>query len=510
MDAKMNTLPTGKSFLESLRDDRAVWFHGERVKDVTTHPAFRNSARSLARLYDALHDEDQSHRLLVPTDTGNGGMTHASFRYPRTKDDIRRTRDAIQRWQELSFGWMGRTPDYKAALLASLGSNPEWFGEFADNARYWYKNAQENVLHMAHAIINPPVDRSRPPEEVNDVYIHVEKETDAGLIVSGAKVVATGSPFTNCLFVSHVGAPIRDKRFALTFIAPTNAPGVRMYCRSSYEYNATVATSPYDNPLSSRFDENDAVLVFNEVLIPWENVLTYDVERINTLAYGTLWEPRALLQASTRMSVKLDFLVGTLSKALDITGAGKFRGVEAALGEIINWRSALTAIRDGMIEAATPGPGDSLSPSLAYGRAYSALAPQLYIRARHLIETVVASGLIYLNSHSVDLLNPEIGPDLEKYLRGSDGLSVYDRSKTMKLLWDAIGSEFGARHELYELNYFGQPEVNHLLALDEARRSGYLDQARAMTELCMSEYDLSGWTSDDFIGHGDVSTVKAR
>lgn len=503
-----NTLPDGRAFLESLRDGREVWFHGERVADVTAHPALRNSARSLARLYDAMHDANLNGRILAPTDTGNGGRTHAFFRVARSKDDLRAGRDAIQVWQELSFGWMGRTPDYKAALLTALGANPDGFGEYAANARAWYKRSQEEVLHVGHAIINPPVDRSLPFEQVNDVFVHVEKETDAGIIVSGAKVVATGSPHTQYVFVSHTGGPATKKEFALAFIAPVNAPGTKLFCRSSYEYNAAVATSPFDNPLSSRLDENDAVLVFDKVLIPWENVIIYDVARINSMPQDTMWEGRAIFQASTRMSVKLDFLTGALSKALDITGAGKFRGVEAGLGEVINWRNALTAIRDGMIEQAETAPGGSLAPSLAYGRAYAALAPKLYSRVREIIETVVASGLIYLNSHSVDLQNDEIRPFLEKYLRGSNGHSVYDRSKTMKLLWDAIGSEFGARHELYELNYFGQPEVNHLLAVSNSLANGYLDHARALVETCMSEYDLSGWTVDDMFNPGDVSTVR--
>lgn len=506
-DMTAAALPTGEEFLESLRDDREVWFHGERVKDVTTHPGFRNSARSLARLYSAMHDPALKDKVLVPTDTGNGGATHAAFRIQRTKDDLRAARSAIRVWQEQSFGWMGRTPDYKASLLTALGADPEFFGEYADNARFWYKKSQENVLHMAHAIINPPVDRSRPFDEVNDVFVHVEKETDAGLIVSGAKVVATGSPHTQYLFVSHVGAPATKKEFALAFICPTNAPGTKMFCRSSYEFNAAAATGPFENPLTSRLDENDAVLIFDKTLIPWENVIVYDIDRINRLCDATEWESRAILQASTRMSVKLDFLTGALSKALDITGAGKFRGVEAALGEVVNWRNALTAIRDGMIENATPGPGGSLSPCMAYGRSYSALAPKLYSRIREIIETVVASGLIYLNSHVTDLQSPEMRPYLDKYLRGSDGLTAHDRSKTMKLLWDAIGSEFGARHELYELNYFGAPEMNHLLALGDARRDGMMDHARSLVETCMSEYELTGWTVDDMFQPTDVSRV---
>lgn len=204
----------------------------------------------------------------------------------------------------------------------------------------------------------------------------------------------------------------------------------------------------------------------------------------------------------------MDFLAGALSKALDITGAGRFRGVEAALGEVVNWRNLITGVRDGMIENAKPGFGGSMLPCNQYGKAYAAIAPKLYSRIREIVETVVASGLIYLNSNVVDLGTAEIRPYLERYLRGSGGLTVDDRSKTMKLLWDAIGSEFGARHELYELNYFGSPELNHLEALNQARVHGELDRMRALVETCMNEYDVNGWTVDDFISPADVTTIR--
>ncbi|MFD2101837.1 4-hydroxyphenylacetate 3-hydroxylase C-terminal domain-containing protein [Tabrizicola soli] len=207
------------------------------------------------------------------------------------------------------------------------------------------------------------------------------------------------------------------------------------------------------------------------------------------------------------MEVKMTFLAGALSKALDITGAAKFRGVEAALGEVVNWRNLVRGLRDGMIENAAPGFGGMMTPCHRTAKAYTAIAPQLYSRIRQICETVVASGLIYLNSHTSDLKNPEMRPWLEKYLRGSNGLGVDDRSKVMKLLWDAIGTEFGGRHELYEWNYFGSPELNNLESLAVSRQTGELEEMRHLVETCMSEYDVNGWTVDDFIGPGDVSTL---
>src|ERR1700720_3232786 len=172
---------TGAEFLESLRDGRDVYIYGERVKDVTTHPAFRNSAASVALLYDALHDEPYKNVLTAPTDTGSGGYTHKFFKAARSREDVIAQRDAIAAWARLSYGWMGRSPDYKAAFLNTLGANAQFYGKFADNARAWHKAAQERVLFLNHALVQPPVDRHRPPDEVADVYVHVERETDAGL-----------------------------------------------------------------------------------------------------------------------------------------------------------------------------------------------------------------------------------------------------------------------------------------------------------------------------------------
>ncbi len=265
---------TGAEYLQSLRDGRTVYIYGERVSDVTVHPAFRNTARMVARLYDALHDPKRSSKILLPTDTGNGGTTHAFFKAPKTVDDMLAGRAAIAEWARITYGWLGRSPDYKAAFLATLGANADFYAPYQENARRWYKYSVERVPFINHAIIHPPVDRDRPPSEVVDVCAHVEKETDAGIVVSGAKVVATGSVLTNYTFVAHHGLiPLQDDKFACVFMVPTNAPGVKFICRTSYEMASTAMGSPFDYPLSSRIDENDAVFIMDKVLVPWENVL---------------------------------------------------------------------------------------------------------------------------------------------------------------------------------------------------------------------------------------------
>src|SRR5439155_23221713 len=216
---KTLTLPyTGKEFLASLDDGREVWIYGERVKNITAHPAFQNCARMLARLYDALHEDHTRGAGVLTMPTDWGGFTHRYFRAPTTLPEQVAGRDAIAAWARLTYGWLGRSPDYKAAFLATLGANAEFYAPYQENARRWYRRAQEQVLYLNHAIIHPPVDRDRPPHEVGDVYVRVEGESDAGIIVSGAKVVATCSALTHFTFVAHHGLiPVQDPKFAAVF-----------------------------------------------------------------------------------------------------------------------------------------------------------------------------------------------------------------------------------------------------------------------------------------------------
>src|ERR1700733_1750772 len=194
---------TGADYLASLDDGREVYIYGERVAKVTEHPAFRNTARMIARLYDAAHDPARSGKIMRPTDTGNGGQTHAFFKAPKSAQDLIDGRDAIAEWARITYGWVGRSPDYKAAFLATLGANADFYAPYQDNAPRWHKISQERVPFITPAIIPPPVDRDRPPDQVSDVCCHVVRETDAGIVMSSAKVVDTGSVQTNLTFVAH-------------------------------------------------------------------------------------------------------------------------------------------------------------------------------------------------------------------------------------------------------------------------------------------------------------------
>src|SRR5436853_3379318 len=144
---------TGDEYLESIRDNREIWIYGERVKDVTTHPAFRNTVRMLARLYDALNDPARRDVLTTQTDTGNGDVTHPFYKGPKSIEDLFASRDAIAEWARVTYGWMGRAPDYKASFLATLGANADYYEPYKENALFWYRHCQETVAFVNHAIV---------------------------------------------------------------------------------------------------------------------------------------------------------------------------------------------------------------------------------------------------------------------------------------------------------------------------------------------------------------------
>ena len=320
---------------------------------------------------------------------------------------------------------MGRSPDYKAAFLGTLGANAEFYEPYQDE-----REALVQVQPGARAVHQPrdhssagrprqAAERGRPTSAATS-----RRRPTPASIVSGAKVVATGSVLTNYTFVAHHGLiPVQDKKFAVVFMVPTNAPGVKFICRTSYEMTATVMGSPFDYPLSSRLDENDAVFIMDNVLVPWENVFVYgDIEKANNFFPRTGFLPRFVVHGCTRLAVKLDFIAGLLLKAVEAAGTKDYRGVQANVGEVIAWRNLFWALSDAMVRDPKPWIGDYVLPNMDPGNAYQIIATMAYTKIKYLIEQTVASGLIYLNSHASDFKNPEIRPYLDRYMRGSQRL----------------------------------------------------------------------------------------
>ena len=298
---------------------------------------------------------------------------------------------------------------------------------------------------MNHTLVNPPVDRDKEIHEVSDVFIHAVKETDEGVVVRGAKMVATGSALSNYNFVSYHGnVPIKKEEYALSFFAPMDHPNIKLLCRPSYEFMAAAVGSPFDYPLSSRFDENDSVLMFDDALIPWENFLIYrNLEIASTYHLtGFIW--RAMLQGCTRLAVKLDFIAGVFIKALEATGTIAFRGIQASVGEILAWRNTFWALTDAMCHNPVPSAEGSVIPNNQAGSAYRILSNIAIPKIKEIIENQVAGAMIVQPSHAVDWKNEELRPLLDQFYRGSNGYEAIDKIKVVKLLWDAVGSRSSA------------------------------------------------------------------
>ncbi len=285
-----------------------------------------------------------------------------------------------------------------------------------------------------------------------------------------------------------------DLDMSLMFIVPIDAPGLKLICRTSYE---RAAKSPFDYPLSSRFDENDAIFILDKVFVPWEDVFIYrDPARVLSFYARSGFTNGFLFQGCTRFAVKLDFMCGLLAKALRCTGGDEARGNQVLLGEAISWRNLFWGLSNSMANNPDKWNGDAVLPELRAGLAYRVFAPDAYPRVKEIVQRIVTSGLIYLPSSVKDFANPAIEPYLRQYVRGSHGIGAEERVKIMKLLWDAVGTEFGGRHELYEMNYAGGWEDIRAQALTFAQKGGDLANMEALVDQCMADYDREGWTGD--------------
>lgn len=491
-----NKLFTGKQYLDSLDDGREVWFDGEKVKDITRHPAFRNAALSVARFYDILHDPQLQDELLLVDQFDH--VTHKFFAPSYNNTELREARDAIAISQRINYGWMGRTPDYKAAFMAHLADNAAFYQkEFQGNAIQWYKDFASKGLFLNHVLVDPPVDRSKDRIDVRDVFISVDKEDDKGIYVSGAKMVATGSMLTHATFFGLAGGIVghmqenRDEDMAVVFIADMNTKGMKMICRPSYEQKATC---PMENPLSARFDENDAVIIMDNAFIPWENVLVYrDVERCKKFFAQSGFFNRYNLQAGVRLSVKLEFAAALLEKATSCSGTDKFRGVQAAIGEVLGLRNIIWSMTTAMVNDTTQIGNGGVIPNEEVAASLRYCMAEVWDKVRDIYQRYLAGAPIYTISSPADYLNPELRPLIDRYYRGT-GVEAGDRIKIFKLVWDSMFSEFAGRHALYERNYSGNHDMQRIDILKMANKNTSMDQYRRMVETCLSDYDYVGWT----------------
>ena len=455
---------TGEDHLRSLRDGRAVYIDGERVEDVTTHPAFRNAVRTAAALYDLQARPENLERLTFPPErTGSDGYARVNrcWMLPRSYEELVERRRAMAEWAELSCGFLGRAPDHVASSLIGQVLGIEVFrrhGEARAEALLdYFDYVRRNDLYLSYVIINPQADRAKAwGEQQEDLVARLVDEDSAGITVRGAKMLGTATVMCNELFVANL-QPLRpgEEDLALSFAIPMATPGLKILSRKSYE---AAAPSQADNPLASRFDENDAVIWFENVKVPWERVFVYrDTDMCRAQFHDTLGHTFQNYQAQIRLTVKVRFLVGVARRLAETIGTATMPPVREALGRL----AAQAAMVEGMVagmEAAGHMQDGYYVPHKHLMYAAQVLTQELYPKLVETIRGLSGGALIMLPSSERDWQNPELAAIIEKMQR-SPISSSEERVHFLKLAWDALGSEFGSRHTQYEMFYAGAPYV---------------------------------------------------
>ena len=461
----------GQAYLEGLRDERVVWF-GDRRVNVAEHPAFAGSRAGLAGYYDwQLRFADEC----LIEDRESGQRVGVSHLIPQNADDLRRRARGLERLARYSAGALGRTPDYVNVTLAGFAGRLDLFGKNGDAracaalARYQREVALRD-LALTHTIVHPSVDRSLDDlAGINgELALRVVDRNDRGIVVRGARVLATLGPFADELFV-YPGQPLpkqSDPKYAVAFAVPIAARGLVTICRDHYATDAATA----DQPFSSRFDEQDAFIVFDDVFVPWERVfIDGDVEIYNAVM-GSGWVGNVMQQTSIRAAVKLEFAYELATRTAEALNAGARGDNAQLLGELWCYatlvRSALTAAEAGAHEY---GAGTWFCDDRPF-RALRSMVPGWMARANEILKLIGAHNLI-ATPQAAAFDQPELAPLLERYLPGARGLPARERAALFRTAWDLVGSALGGRNELYERFYLASVSrtlsLNHMLAQRE-------------------------------------------
>jgi len=478
---------TGSDYLRSLNDGRQVFVDGERVKDVTAHLAFREAARSIARLYDIAAAPEMRERMtFVSPKTGEPVLR--AYQIPHSHADLRARRLFSETWAEATFGLMGRTPDHVAGFFCGYAATPSVLAaggrNFADNVVAFYEHLRDNHLYASYAIVPPQIDRSKPAHKQSDptLYAGVVKERDDGIVISGAQQLATGGAISDVIHLSCIH-PLQpgDENYANCVAVPVAAEGVKLYPRRPFAR----AGNAFDYPLSSRFDESDAYVVFDNVFVPWERVFIYrNVEISRDQWFKTPSHAYGNHQAQVRYVTKLRFMAGLAQRMNEMTGNLAAPPVQIMMGEL----AALATVYESMLlahETATPIRDGVAWPAVVILYSAMALQSELNGRMLEIIRELAGSAFITLPSSAADFDNPEIAADLERYMR-SASTDAKSRVALMRLIWDFLGSEFGSRHAQYEKFYGGASflvKQNVYRNFDFKRATALVERALKLPEL---------------------------
>ncbi len=477
----------GEEYIEALRDGRTVFLAGERVADVTKHPAFAEPIRRIAERYDQARAAS-AQAVTTCLDPETGHRIGAMWLKPRSAADLGVRRALHRFWAEGSYGLMGRTPDHVACVITAFATARDFFArggaQFGDNVVRFHQRAQAADLYLSYAIVPPQIDRTKPAHQHPEPFLHpgVVKEREAGIVLRGCQAIATSAVMSDWLFLSYI-TPLTpgDEDYAISVVIPSAAPGLRLYPRRPF---SEMATSVYDYPLSSRFDEVDTTVVLDDVFVPWEQVFIYrNVDLVNRQFHDTPSHTLANFQALVRFGVKLEFMAGLSLKLAEIQGSDTSAAVQAQLGGEM---AAYCSTFDALVSAAERDPlvRDGVArPHPQYIYAGMSLQRRLIVDMLRSIRELAGGAFQAVPSSEEAFRSPHTRGDTERYYQSTTA-SARERIKLLKLIWDFVGTEFAGRQLQYEMFYSAsQPVVNARMF-----RSYDWAAAKTLVDRCLAEY----------------------
>ena len=452
---------TGADYIRSVQDGRSIYLDGQLIENAAKHPAFRNALATVARLYDFQAASENEDLMTIPSPT-SGGRVNRCWQLPRSHADLVQRREAITAWAELTFGFMGRSPDHVASSLSGMAMGIDVFQRHGeDRAKAlmdYFTYVRDNDLFVTYVIANPRADHSKDVSQQEDetLVAAICDEDSQGITINGAKMLGTSAVIADELLVT-TGAPLKpgEEMYAFSAAMPMATKGLKILPRKSYEASAV---SQFDNPLSSHLDENDAIILFDNVKVPWDRVFVHkDTEICRAQFSETPAHMYQNYQAQIRMMVKMRFLLGLARKIAETNGIVSIPEVAGTLGYL----AANTAMMEGMVKGMEAG-GVSYGPYFVPDRrllyATQVLSQQFYPELVHHIRDLGGANMIMMPPSVADFGNPETASFIHRTQR-SPVAEPKDKVKLFKLAWDAVGSEFGSRQAQYEMFYAGGPFV---------------------------------------------------
>ena len=478
---------TGNEYIQGLREQAPeVYLHGERVEDVTVHPNLANGVRTMARLYDMQHDPAISDDMTFVSPS-TGDRVGASFLVPKTEQDLQQRHKMMAHWARASFGMMGRTPDFLNVSLMAMASAGDYFAqnrpEFKQNIQQYFEYVRENDLTLTHTLVNLQRNRATaatPLEDTTDVALSVVKETDAGIVVRGARVLATLGPLSDEIAVyparSHRLPGDAADQHSFAFAVPCNTPGIKFLCRESYD----LGRSHFDHPLGSRFEEMDSIVFFKDVLVPWERVfLLGDVDLCNNMSMSTNQYLHSGHQVVTKNVVKCEFILGLANLMIQTLGTDQNSQVQQMMAEIIeNMEVTKACLRAAEADAQIDQWG-VMSPALAPISVARNLFIRMYPRMVEILHLLGSSSLMALPTEA-DLRGP-LAEEVQLYLE-TDSATAEERVRLFRLAWDTCCSAFASRQVLYERFFQGDSQRNAVILYNRTDKEPMTEMVREFLE----------------------------